>query len=116
MLHLDVLLQEEAFEKLLHKEAELGCALLHREREKHNQLTEYMAKTAESYETELNARNTELMLIRFDRDRIQSLLNNIEKRLNNTSSCRHCGIDFNCIFRTGESLLRLGKCNTRHYL
>lgn len=116
MLHLDVLLQEEAFKALLHEEAELGCALLYREREERKKLGGHMTKIVESYETQIDARSRELESVKNDRDRLQVLLDKREQNLNNTCNCRHCGASFSCVFRTGESLLRCAVCSTKHHL
>ena len=116
MVHLDVLLEEEAFEALLHEKAELGCILLQREHKEHNKLIKLMTDLVESYKTRNDAQNRELESVRNHGNTLQLLLDNRERTLKNTPNCRGCGSSFNCVFRTGESLLRCATCSTKHYL
>ena len=105
MVHLEVLLQEEAFGALLQEQAELGWDLLHRERKERKELSKHVANVVGSYERRIDVQNRELELTqsreiqaRDERNRLQLMMDNRENVLRKTSVCRQCDADFFCVF------------------
>ena len=120
MAHLDTLLKDPAFSKVMQEEAQLPIDLLCR---KHLEGTESGKQTSSvmtSYEQKLATSEATIRMLRMETAKLEAAKANLrnemvikDRLLKGAMSCRHCARAFEGEYKVGEIGLRCKHCNTR---